>query len=359
MLQSGLVKLASNDDVWWELTALTHHYWTQPLATWTSYYVHDLPLWFQKLSVVATYIIEIALPFLIVFPRRIRMLAFWGFTLLMLMIAITGNYTYFNLLTFVLCLMLIDDQSWPQKWRHAATGKDREDGSSRNPTRAMAALALPAVMTPLILVLLAVNIAHISWHYVHRTTYSFIRIANLRMQKTIEIPRPKMTEHLQRRFQPFNTSRSVNSFGLFANMTETRPEIIIEGSQDLRDWKPYEFKWKPGRLDRRPGFVQPHQPRLDWQMWFAALGNYRGNPWLISLMNHMLRGTPEPLSLLAHNPFPDAPPRFVRATTYDYTFTSPTEKRETGNWWKRDNPRPYTPALTLQGDQLVAVSPNN
>ena len=113
MLQSGLVKLGSNDDVWWNLSALTCHYWTQPLPTWIAYYANLLPLWFQKLSVIITYTIELVLPFFIFAPRRLRLIAFWGFTILMILIALTGNYTYFTLLTFVLALTLLDDQSWP------------------------------------------------------------------------------------------------------------------------------------------------------------------------------------------------------------------------------------------------------
>jgi hypothetical protein len=205
-------------------------------------------------------------------------------------------------------------------------------------------------------VFLSVNILHISWYYTHRTTYSFINIVNLRMDKKIKVSRPRVSNRLQRRLARFGPLRAINSYGLFANMTETRPEIIIEGSNDLQDWKPYEFKYKVGALDRPPGFVQPHQPRLDWQMWFAALGNARGNPWFISLLDHLLKGTPEVLSLLGDNPFPGDPPKFIRATTYDYEFTSPPERRQTGNWWSRSNPRPYTPVITLQNGQLISVS---
>ena len=136
-------------------------------------------------------------------------------------------------------------------------------------------------------------------------------------------------------------------------MTELRPEIILEGSMDGVTWTPYEFRDKPGDPARRPRFVQPHQPRLDWQMWFAALGELRDNPWLVSLMNHLLRNTPAVLDLLQTNPFPDAPPRYLRATIWDYHFTTPAEKSATAQWWSRTNPRPYSPILTLQNNHLT------
>jgi hypothetical protein len=146
--------------------------------------------------------------------------------------------------------------------------------------------------------------------------------------------------------------RSLNNYGLFAVMTSTRPEIILEGSNDGINWQPYEFKDKPGDVKRRPGFVAPHQPRLDWQMWFAALGNWRQNPWLLNLATRLLRGSPEVSALLENNPFPDKPPRFVRAALYDYRFTDFTERRQTGAWWRRKPTGEYLPPISLrEGDR--------
>jgi hypothetical protein len=140
----------------------------------------------------------------------------------------------------------------------------------------------------------------------------------------------------------------VNGYGLFRVMTKSRPEIIIEGSMDGNEWLPYEFKWKPGALDRAPGWVAPHQPRLDWQMWFAALGDYRQNPWFVSLLERLLRNTPEVTRLLERNPFPANPPRYVRARLYEYRFTTLEERRTTGAWWKRDDNGEYLPAISLE-----------
>ena len=129
-------------------------------------------------------------------------------------------------------------------------------------------------------------------------------------------------------------------------MTTSRPEIIIEGSNDGRNWKTYEFNYKPGDLKRGVYFVAPHQPRLDWQMWFAALGDYRRNPWFVNFMYRISEGSPEVLALLKDNPFPKNPPKYLRAQVYDYTFTNNKERSETGDVWKRTYTRYYMPVLT-------------
>jgi len=144
------------------------------------------------------------------------------------------------------------------------------------------------------------------------------------------------------------TFHMVNHYGLFAVMTTSRPEIIIEGSDDGQLWKPYEFKYKPGDVYRRLPWVAPYQPRLDWQMWFAALSNYQNNPWFQQLMIRLLQGTPEVTSLLAFNPFPDKPPHFIRAVTYDYHFSDSTTRRKTGAIWTRTELGGYFPAVSLR-----------
>ncbi|MEW6778258.1 MAG: lipase maturation factor family protein, partial [Bdellovibrionota bacterium] len=139
----------------------------------------------------------------------------------------------------------------------------------------------------------------------------------------------------------------VSGYGLFSNMTTERPEIIVEGSNDGKDWKAYEFKWKPGDLKRRPGFVQPHMPRLDWVMWFAALGNPRHDRWFVAFAQKLLQGSPRVLALLDKNPFPEKPPKLLRSTLYDYKFTTFEERKKNGAWWKRTEVGPYTPILYI------------
>jgi hypothetical protein len=140
----------------------------------------------------------------------------------------------------------------------------------------------------------------------------------------------------------------VNGYGLFAVMTTTRPEISIEGSNDNVDWQPYVFKYKPGPLNRAPGWVAPDQPRLDWQMWFAALGTWRENPWLLRFMTRLLQGSPPTLELIEQNPFAGQPPKYMRAELYDYRFTTFDERRQTGNWWKREKKGEYFPPISLK-----------
>jgi lipase maturation factor 1 len=139
--------------------------------------------------------------------------------------------------------------------------------------------------------------------------------------------------------------RSVNSYGLFAVMTPSRPEIVVEGSNDGIRWKTYEFAWKAGDPSRRPAFVAPHQPRLDWQMWFAALGTCERNPWLVRFVDRLLEGSPPVLGLLAVDPFPDAPPRMIRTTMYDYRFTKLGEPDVKNEWWRRRELGAYCPVL--------------
>jgi hypothetical protein len=139
-----------------------------------------------------------------------------------------------------------------------------------------------------------------------------------------------------------------NTYGLFAVMTTVRHEISIEGSNDGASWRAYSFRYKPGDVDLAPRWVAPYQPRLDWQMWFAALGTYRDNPWFVNFVYRLLEGSPKVLALLGSNPFPAAPPRYIRAQVYDYTFTDWRTRRATGAWWKREPVGTYLPPVSLQ-----------
>jgi hypothetical protein len=161
-------------------------------------------------------------------------------------------------------------------------------------------------------------------------------------------PRAAWPEALFRLRAAVAPLRSLNNYGLFMVMTTERWEIVIEGSDDGVEWRPYEFRWKAGDLGRAPGFVEPFQPRLDWQMWFAALGPPQQSQWFYSLLERLLRGTPEVTALLAHNPFPDHPPRDLRAVRYQYHFTDPATRAATGQWWRRGQPELYVPSVSLR-----------
>jgi lipase maturation factor 1 len=131
-------------------------------------------------------------------------------------------------------------------------------------------------------------------------------------------------------------------------MTTDRCEIVIQGSADGIQWLPYEFKWNPGNVKRAPAWCAPHQPRLDWQMWFAALDAPRGNTWFVALVYRLLQGSPQVTGLLANNPFQDTAPRYIRAIFYRYRFTTADERRRTGAWWIREELREYLPTVSLE-----------
>jgi hypothetical protein len=296
---SGYVKLGSRDRAWAGFTALKYHYHTQPLPTIFAWYADKLADWFQRASTAGVLGIELCVPFLIFTPRRWRMAGACVLLGLQTLILLTGNYTFFNLLTMALTLFLFDDQAlgWILK-RNLV-----ERPSTKRRRMALALLAVVIV------------------------TLGIARIAG-----TIQGQVPEPFDTFTRLVSPFQV---VNSYGLFAVMTTTRPEIIIEGSDDGENWKPYEFRYKPGNLYRPPRWIQPFQPRLDWQMWFAALGNYESNPWFPGLMLRLLEGSPEVLGLLESNPFPSHPPRLMRAELFDYSFSDRETQARTGAWWKR------------------------
>src|SRR5438309_4721248 len=250
MLMSGVVKLTSGDDCWWNLTALDYHYWSQPLPTVFAWWADKSPEWFKHFSVAFCLVVEIIVPFFIWAPRRPRLLACALLIFLQLVIALTGNYCFFNLLAIALCLLLIDDSTLSRKY---ATVADRRY-SDRVSTYG-------AIMV--IVVTLPIN----AW-----------------LILTAFKPDAQWPRRLAFAYEHLEPFRIVNGYGLFRVMTKDRREIVIEGSADGIDWLPYEFKWKPGNRKRAPGWCAPHQPRLDWQIWVAALGTPEQNPWFIALI---------------------------------------------------------------------------
>jgi len=320
MLSSGMVKLTSGDPTWRNLTALEYHYYTQPLPTPIAWYVHLAPAWIQHGSTVFMFFIELAIPFLIFTPRLWRFVGGGFLILLQLLIALTGNYAFFNLLTFALCVLLYDDAFLARFFPRALA--DRLRAATSIPKRFSLRRGVTA---PIALIIFAAGLLQLA--------------ALLSIQWV-----PPQAYHLLSDLEPV---RLVNSYGLFAVMTTSRPEIIIQGSNDGNTWLDYEFKFKAGDLRRAPRWVEPFQPRLDWQMWFAALGDYRSSPWFTNLIFRLLRGSPPVLALLERNPFPHAPPKYLRALVYDYQFTTWSERRAQGEWWHRRLLGDYFPAVTL------------
>jgi lipase maturation factor 1 len=320
MFLSGAVKLLSHDPTWRSFTALPVHYETQPLPTPFAWYFYQWPGWFQRASVGFVFFVELLIPFLILAPRRLRIWAARLIVVLQILIALTGNYAFFNLLTIVLCLFLLDDtflrRSLPNLMARRI-GQAIPESSPRLWVRRFC-IALYVLILFVSGFEMAGEFSGVHWS-----------------------PADKLISAIS----PFEI---VNTYGLFAVMTTTRPEIIIEGSEDGEAWLPYEFKYKPGDLKRRPPWVAPHQPRLDWQMWFAALGDYRGNPWVLQFMARLLEGSPQVLALLRGNPFPKAPPRYLRATVYEYHFTDADQKSKNGIFWRRQLKGEYVPVISLR-----------
>jgi hypothetical protein len=363
MLSSGCVKLLSGDPNWRHLTALNYHYETQPLPTWIGWHAHHFPNWWHKGSLLLMYGTELIIPFFIFLPRRARSLACILFIIFQLGIAATGNYGFFNLLAILLCVVLIDDaflvQLAPRAWRARLTrwlqpagsslvsgvpplnstkdaaeerGPDYRRDDNRGPAilQSLGRIATGVVAVVVIIVSSMLLFAMFSW----------------------PIPWPRPLMGLYTWSSPF---RSINNYGLFAVMTTNRPEIVVEGSADGQTWLAYEFKWKPGDLRRRPTFVEPHQPRLDWQMWFAALGSYQDNPWFMNFCSRLLQGSPEVTRLLQTNPFSNAPPQYVRALVYDYKFTDNATRVRDGRWWRREFKGAYCPTISRRAAMPTTV----
>jgi predicted DCC family thiol-disulfide oxidoreductase YuxK len=325
MIMSGVVKLTSGDDSWWDLTALDYHYWSQPLPTVIGWWADQSPEWFKKFSVAFCLVVEIIVPFFIWAPRRLRLLACGLLVFLQITIAATGNYCFFNLLTIALCLLLLDDSIWRrQRGARQANGETRAVGSHFVDRLSIYAAAIVIVFTLLL---------------------------NGRLIYGAFAPEAEWSPLLGRIYARAESLRIVNGYGLFRVMTKDRREIVIEGSADGIDWQPYEFRWKPGDVMRPPGWCAPHQPRLDWQMWFAALGSYRQNSWFVQTVICLLHGNGQVAALFERNPFSQTPPRYVRATVYRYRFTTAKEHRETGAWWKRQELGEYLPSVSLEDVQ--------
>ncbi|MGC8643316.1 MAG: lipase maturation factor family protein, partial [Isosphaeraceae bacterium] len=304
MFLSGVVKLASGDASWRSWTALTYHYQTQPLPTWTSWYVHQLPARFHWLSVGFLFYAELIAPFFIFGPRLVRLAGFVSLVLLQTLIAATGNYGFFNLLTVILCLSLLDDRDW-NGLKSCWTRLRR-----RRPGGTILTEPVPHRVWPLGRRIVVASIGTV----LVVATFGLVVEAVWR-----EAPVPGEVVMVQNWLAPL---RIVNSYGLFAVMTTRRSEITVEGSDDGETWKPYRFRWKPGELDHRPRFAPWHLPRLDWQMWFAALrGNCLREAWFLRFEDRLLEGSPEVLALLRDNPFPARPPLFIRARLEGYQFT--------------------------------------
>lgn len=320
MLMGGVVKISSGDLSWRSLTALYYHFETQPLPSPLAWFAHQLPDQLLILGTLSVLFIELIVPFFVFLNRPFQLVAAANFLLLQVSIILTGNYNFFNLLVIFLCLFLFEDQDIKRILTPRAvetvlpkfTPPSHED---------QAEAALMALFTFFVLV------GSVWWVTVHE-------------------PPPQPIASFVRTAQTFGL---VNHYGPFAVMTKERQEIIIEGSRDGKTWLAYPFKFKPDTLNKELSWIIPYQPRLDWQMWFAALGSEEQSPWFQQFLNRILQGSWPVISLFDYDPFPSEPPRYVRALLYRYHYTTPQLRYKTGNIWKREYAGVYVPAYSLDG----------
>lgn len=293
--QAGAVKIQSRDPNWRNLTALAYHYESQPIPNAVAWYVHKFPIWFHKMSTLFMFAAELVFVFAIFGTDSMRFYLFWILIGLQWTIWITGNFSFLNHLTAAFCVILIANPYFPS-WMLLPA-----------PSSSAGIDIFCTIMGGVLTLLQCLQL----WHHFLPNEYFY---------------------HLFRAVSQFHI---INPYGIFAVMTTERHEIVFEGSDDGTEWKEYTFFQKPSEINKRPSRISPYQPRIDWQAWFLPFGRYRHELWLNGFMYHLLKGTPEVLKLIRGNPFPDHPPRYVRALMYLYTFTSFREKKETGNWWNR------------------------
>jgi predicted DCC family thiol-disulfide oxidoreductase YuxK len=321
MFMSGMVKLLSGDPNWWNLSALSFHFLTQPLPTPLAWYAAHLPLSVLKVLTVGTFVVELALPFWIFCPRRLRCFAAFGILVLQSCILFTGNYNWFNLQTMLLCLPLFDDAALqkilPRRLILLLPVRPEQKAPRRAVSVIVGALALLIVFCSL-----------------------------MQMDVRFGGSPPALAQAVDRFVEPLHI---VSGYGLFAVMTTERDEIVIEGSYDGVEWREYQFRYKPGDVSRRPRWNILHQPRLDWQMWFAALEDPRRLRWFIGFLQRVLENEPAVTALMENNPFADKPPVYVRALFYDYSYSGREEKAK-GLWWDRRLLGLYYPVAHLKGE---------
>jgi len=352
--ESGIAKLASGDPQWRNFTAMDEYYQNGPLPTWIGWYMQHLPHWFHAGSVVATLVMELGLVWMIVLPRRFRIILFFIVTFWEFGVITTANYAFLNYIVLAMGILLVDDRLLlrfvPKRWkskatiaveaRHAASLPDTTEAKPNEPSARAIRRHFGALK-------LAFSAVMLTWIF-YVTSAELVRM----LLPAIPLPSTPITM-----LEPF---RIADRYGLFAVMTRGRYEIEFQGSNDGQNWTPYLFRYKPQALNEPPGIHAPYQPRFDWNLWFASLGSWRENSIVPDTEFRLLSNDPDVLTLFKGNPFASAPPKQVRAMLWQYWFTSWAEKRTSGNWWRRQLLGLYAPTLERQPDgQIGAVDMPN
>ena len=366
--ESGVAKIAGGDPEWRNFTALDEYYQNGPLPTWIGWYVQHFPHWFHTATTFFTLALELVLIWAAFLPRSFRIALFFVVTPWQIGIILTANYTFLNYLVLILAFLLLDDsflmQFFPTKWKQLLLGRP---------------IALPTEPAPLAVDQLSIlappsipstgegpaskDVPRDPWQNI-RSWVAPLRVAVTAVLLTwifyattaqlvwMVTPAPLPTSPVAL-LDPF---RIANRYGLFAVMTRGRYEIEFQGSNDGQTWIAYPFRHKPQELDKPPRIYAPYQPRLDWNLWFASLGEWRDNPMVLRTQRRLLSNDPDVLALFAANPFPQGPPGRVRAVLWQYWFTSMAEKREHGLWWRRELLGLYAPAIQLGPDGKIIVT---
>jgi hypothetical protein len=306
-LESGIVKLASGDPHWRNLTAMDEYYQNGPLPTWIGWYVQHWPHWYHAGTVLVILGVELFLVWALWLARPIRVACFVIVSALQIGIIATANYAFLNYLVLLLGVLLLDDQTL------ARVGIRPSAAASRTIVRQRPRWARRAETVVLGIAL-------------YGTVVAFV-------------PDVPLFGWPARLLEPF---RVANAYGLFAVMTEGRYEIEFQGSRDGMTWIAYPFRYKPQDVRERPGIYAPYQPRFDWNLWFASLGPWQESPWVVNAQLRLVEGSPSVLRLFRSDPFEGKPPALVRAVLWQYRFSDLATKRATGAWWRRQLLGPYT-----------------
>jgi hypothetical protein len=305
---SGFFKLVSGDPSWSGFTALNHYFETQPLPHIGAWFAHQLPEWMLQTGVGLTFFSELIVPFFIFLSRPFRLAAAAITITMQLLIIATSNHNFINLLTIVLCIFLLDDQLLGRILpTRLCQGKQSEPPNKPSRGKNILVIASALLIVPGCLISFTANMLH----------------------KPLPLPFHQFSDSLRR-------LGLGNIYHVYPTMQVERHELDIQGSNDGENWRSYEFKYKPGALDRVPPFNVPHQPRLDWMIWFVPTQQIPQMYWFDLFMQRLHQGSTTVTGLLAHNPFADKPPKFLRVLVYRYHFTTPQERAESGNWWRRE-----------------------
>jgi hypothetical protein len=369
--ESGVAKIASGDPEWRHFTAMDEYYQNGPLPTWIGWYVQHFPHWFHAATAFGTLALELVIVWMLFLPRRWRIVLFFIVTPWQIGIILTANYTFLNYLVLMLGFLLLDDRFLvrlvPARWRESlpvwsavsstgepaasefdsasilktdGTSESGEQGVGAEGTAPSLAATLHRHLSSLQLVLTGVMFA---WIFYASTTLLVWMVwpgAPLPTAPVVAL-------------EPF---RIADRYGLFATMTRGRYEIEFQGTQDGQHWVTYPFRYKPQDPGEAPGIYAPYQPRFDWNLWFASLGEWRSNPIVPRTEERLLTASVDVLALFAANPFPGQPPRQVRAVIWQYWFSTPEEKHAQGVWWTRQLLGLYAPTLQREADGKIRVA---